>query len=181
MKNYASTLIASLSNLFSPADTEDQQSKEACKRFYLNKLTPEEVEYETTIKSKGKIIPKNAVLPVAITGGFVAVERYSGIKVCIIDVVVTEGEFFGQKYKYKARIFDKDLTKVYSARQNLLSIDSQVGFPMTKSQDALTTESIEEHWVGLSPIMVKFGLFLTKPEDELDGQAREINFIDSFI
>lgn len=87
---------------------------------------------------------------------------------------------FGQKYKYNAKIYDQDASKRDLAMRNLGVLDAQAGFPMTNGQVEITTESIQELWSGTAEARVKFGLFLTDPEGEPDGQAREINFVRGF-
>ena len=52
--------------------------------------------------------------------------------------------------------------------------DAQAGFSLSHGRLELTTENIEEHWVGNAHMRVKFGLLVA----EDDG--REINFVRGF-
>ncbi len=149
--------------------------------FFLNQPSQEDINYDGFFDGQNITIPDNTELTVAVTDGFVGIEEGKSLQVCVINVVVTTpGEFFGQKYKYNAKIYDQDASKRDLAMRNLGVLDAQAGFPMTNGQVELTTESIQELWAGTAEARVKFGLFLTDPEGEPDGQAREINFIRGF-
>ncbi len=149
--------------------------------FFLNQPSQEDINYDGFFDGQNLTIPDNTELTVAVTDGFVGAEEGKSLQVCIINVVVTTaGEFFGQKYKYNAKIYDQDASKRDLAMRNLGVLDAQAGFPMTNGQVELTTESIQELWAGTAEARVKFGLFLTDPDGEPDGQAREINFIRGF-
>lgn len=149
--------------------------------FFLNQPSQEDINYDGFFDGQNLTIPDNTELTVAVTDGFVGIEEGKSLQVCVINVVVTTpGEFFGQKYKYNAKIYDNDASKRDLAMRNLGVLDAQAGFPMTNGQVELTTESIQELWAGTAEARVKFGLFLTDPDGEPDGQAREINFIRGF-
>ncbi len=149
--------------------------------FFLNQPSQEDINYDGFFDGQNLTIPDNTELTVAVTDGFVGIEEGKSLQVCVINVVVTTaGEFFGQKYKYNAKIYDQDASKRDLAMRNLGVLDAQAGFPMTNGQVELTTESIKDLWAGTAEARVKFGLFLTDPEGEPDGQAREINFIRGF-
>jgi hypothetical protein len=141
----------------------------------------QDIDYDGFYDGQQKIIPNDTELACAVTDGFVGIEEGKSLQVCMISIVVTTpGEFFGQKYKYNAKIYDMDAAKRDLAMRNLGVLDAQAGFPMTNGQIELTTESIQNYWVGVSEARVKFGLFTTDPDGEPDGQAREINFIRGF-
>ncbi len=149
--------------------------------FFLNQPSQEDINYDGFFDGQNLTIPDNTEMTVAVTDGFVGIEEGKSLQVCVINVVVTTpGEFFGQKYKYNAKIYDQDASKRDLAMRNLGVLDAQAGFPMTNGQVELTTESIQDLWAGTAEARVKFGLFLTDPDGEPDGQAREINFIRGF-
>ncbi len=149
--------------------------------FFLNQPSQDDINYDGFFDGQNLTIPNDTELNVAVTDGFVGIEEGKSLQCCIINIVVTSpGEFFGQKYKYNAKIYDMDASKRDLASRNLGVLDAQAGFPMTNGQLELTTESIQEHWVGSSEARVKFGLFVTDPEGEPDGVSREINFVRGF-
>ena len=147
--------------------------------IFLNQES--DINYDGFYDGQNKTIPDNTELTIAATGGFVGIEEGKSLQVCMVNIVITTpGEFFGQKYKYNAKIYDMDAGKRDLAMRNLGVLDAQAGFPMTNGQVELTTESIQQHWAGMSEARVKFGLFMTDPDGEPDGVAREINFIRGF-
>ena len=149
--------------------------------FFLNQPSDEDINYDGFFDGQNLIIPNDTELTVAVTDGFVGIEEGKSLQVCIVNIVVTSpGEFFGQKYKYNAKIYDMDASKRDLATRNLGVLDAQAGFPMTNDQVELTTEAIQELWAGRAEARVKFGLFMTDPEGEPDGAAREINFVRGF-
>ena len=147
--------------------------------IFLNQES--DINYDGFYDGQNKIIPNDEELTCAVTDGFVGIEEGKSLQVCMINIVITSpGEFFGQKYKYNAKLYDMDASKRDLAMRNLGVLDAQAGFPMTNGQVELTTESIQQHWAGMSEARVKFGLFMTDPDGEPDGVAREINFIRGF-
>ena len=149
--------------------------------LFLQQQNQEDLNYDGFYDGQNLPVPDNTELTCAVTGGFVGIEEGKSLQVCMVNVVVTSaGEFFGQKYKYNAKIYDMDAGKRDLAMRNLGVLDAQAGFPMTNGQVELSTDSIEQHWVGNSEARVKFGLFMTDPDGEPDGVAREINFIRGF-
>ena len=149
--------------------------------FFLNQPSQDDINYDGFFDGQNKTIPNDTELTIAVTGGFVGIEEGKSLQVCMINIVVTTpGEFFGQKYKYNAKIYDVNASKRDLASSNLGVLDAQAGYPMTKGRLELTTESIQEHWAGQSEARVKFGLFVTNPEEEPDGVSREINFVRGF-
>lgn len=149
--------------------------------LFLQQQNQEDLNYDGFYDGQNKTIPNDTELTCACTGGFVGIEEGKSLQVCMVNVVVTSaGEFFGQKYKYNAKIYDMDAGKRDLAMRNLGVLDAQAGFPMTNGQIEVSTDSIEQYWVGQSEARVKFGLFMTDPDGEPDGVAREINFIRGF-
>lgn len=149
--------------------------------FFLAQPSQDDINYEGFFDGQNLTIPNDTELNVAVTDGFVGIEEGKSQQVCVINIVVTSpGEFFGQKYKYNAKIYDLDASKRDLASRNLGVLDAQAGFPMTNKQLELTTENIQELWAGTAEARVKFGLFATDPEGEPDGVSREINFVRGF-
>tara|TARA_R110000851_G_scaffold60415_4_gene139460 strand:+ start:140 stop:736 length:597 start_codon:yes stop_codon:yes gene_type:complete len=149
--------------------------------FFLNQPSTDDIEYDGFFDGQNLTIPNDTELTIAVTDGFVGIEEGKSLQCCVINLVVTApGEFFGQKYKYNAKIYDMDASKRDLASRNLGVLDAQAGFPMTNDQVELTTESIQELWAGTAEARVKFGLFMTDPEGEPDGIGREINFVRGF-
>ena len=149
--------------------------------IFLNAPTSNDINYDGFFDGINKTIPENTELTMAITGGFSGVEEGKSNQVCILNfVITTQGEFFGQKYKYTAKIYDMDASKRDRAMQNLSVLDAQAGFPMTNDRLELTTENIIEYWVGSSEARVKMGLFFTEAENETDGVSRAVNYVRGF-
>jgi hypothetical protein len=157
--------------------------------FYLSQPTTNDLEYEGFFDGQNLTVPDNTELTIAVTDGFVGQEEGKSLQICVINFVVTSaGEFFGQKYKYNAKIFDMDASKRDLAMRNLGVLDAQAGFPMTSGHIELGTESIQQHWAGIAEARVKFGLLLSttdkdgKPKVDENGEPRTdfINFVRGF-
>ena len=149
--------------------------------FFLNQPSADDIQYDGFFDGQNLTIPNDTELTIAVTDGFVGIEEGKSLQVCVINIVVTsEGEFFGQKYKYNAKIYDMDASKRDLASKNLGVLDAQAGFPMTNGQLELSTENIQQYWSGTAEARVKFGLFMTDPEGEPDNIGREINFVRGF-
>ena len=158
--------------------------------MFFNKAQDEsEIDYDGFFDGQNKTIPDNTELNMAVTGGFEGIEDGKALRVCFVNfIITTEGEFFGQKYKFNAKVFDNDAAVRDRARQNLGVLDAQAGFPMTIKEIEPTTESIEQYWVGASEARVKFGMFVStenadgSPKLDADGGpiAEEINFVRGF-
>jgi hypothetical protein len=157
--------------------------------FFLSQPKADELEYEGFFDGQNITIPDNTELTFAVTDGFVGIEEGKSLQVCVINIVVTSpGEFFGQKYKYNAKIFDMDASKRDLAMRNLGVLDAQAGFPMTSGHIELSTESIQQHWSGIAEARVRFGLLLSDkdingtPKVDEHGQPRVdlINFVRGF-
>jgi hypothetical protein len=157
--------------------------------FYLNQPKPEDIEYEGFFDGQNITISDNTELTIAVTDGFVGIEEGKSLQICVINIVVTTaGEFFGQKYKYNAKIFDMDASKRDLAMRNLGVLDAQAGFPMTSGHIELSTESIQQYWAGTAEARVKFGLLVSDTDQQGNqkvdehGQPRVdyINFVRGF-
>ena len=142
---------------------------------FFQQVTEEQLAYDGFFDGQNIIMPDNTELEAIVYDGFVGIEEGKGLQVCNIFIAITTpGEYHGQKYKYSAKIYDMDAAKRDLAMRNLQVLDAQAGLPMTTGGLDLTTENIEQYWVGKSEFRVKFGLFVA----EDDG--REINFVRGF-
>lgn len=147
--------------------------------FFLGVASDDEIQFDGFYDGQQKTIPDNTELEGVVIDGFNGIEEGKAIQTCFVQVAITTpGEFLGQKYKYNAKIYDMDAAKRDRAMKNLTLLDTQAGSPLGKGRLPLTTENIQEHWVGASNMRIKFGL--TVMEDEQTGVAREINFIRGF-
>ena len=143
--------------------------------LFLNQVSQEDLEYDGFFDGQNKIIPEGTELNAIVTGGFNGIEEGKAVQSCYINFVIsTPGEFYNQKYRYNAKVYDMDAGKRDLAMKNLSVLDAQAGFPLSHGRLELTTENIEDHWVGKAQMRVKFGLLVA----EDDG--REINFIRGF-
>jgi hypothetical protein len=141
----------------------------------LGQMSQEDANYDGFFDGQNIIIPEGTELNFAVIDGFVGIEEGKSQNVCMINIAITSpGEFFGQKYRYNAKVFDIDANKRDLAMRNLGVLDAQAGHPMTNGQLELTTETIVNCWAGISEARVKFGLFVS----EDDG--REYNFVRGF-
>ena len=157
--------------------------------FFLNKPTLEEIDYDGIFNGKNLTIPDGAILNSAVTGGFLGQHADSALMICEVNIVITsKGEFFGQKYKFKAKMFDKDKDKRDEAMKNLGVLDAQAGFPLTNGELEITTDNIEKYWVGKAEARVEFGLLISsedmKGNPHLDSEGnpttKDINWITGF-
>lgn len=143
--------------------------------LFLNQVSQEDLEYDGFFDGQNKIIPEGTELNAIVTGGFNGIEEGKAVQSCYINFVIsTPGEFYNQKYRYNAKVYDMDAGKRDLAMKNLSVLDAQAGFPLSHGRLELTTENIEDHWVGNAHMRVKFGLLVA----EDDG--REINFVRGF-
>lgn len=143
--------------------------------MFLNEMSADQLNYDGFFDGQNKTVPDNTELEVAVIDGFIGIEEGKSQQVCMINLsVTTPGEFYGQKYRYNAKIYDMDANKRDLAMRNLGVLDAQAGFPMTNGKLELTTENVQDYWAGDSVARAKFGLFVS----EDDG--REVNFIRGF-
>ena len=143
--------------------------------IFLNPLSQEDFEYDGFFDGQNKTIPEGTELNFAVIDGFVGIEEGKSVQVCMINLAITTpGEFYGQKYRYNAKMYDMDANKRDLAMRNLGVLDAQAGFPMTNGHLPLTTENIQQYWVGAAEARVKFGLLISGDD------GREINFVRGF-
>lgn len=143
--------------------------------FFLGVMDEEETGYDGFFDGQQKTIPENTELECVVIDGFNGIEEGKAVQACFVQVAITTpGEFLGQKYRYQAKIYDMDAAKRDRAMKNLTLLDTQAGSPLGKGKLPLTTENMQEHWVGASHARIKFGLLVS----EDDG--REINFVRGF-
>ena len=141
----------------------------------MHRMSDDDLNYTGFFDGQNKVIPDGTELGVLVTGGFVGVPEGKAQNICQVNVtVVTKGEFYGQKYKFTAKIFDIDEAKRETAWRNLMCLDAQAGFPLSTGKMEPTTENFDAYWAGTAYARAKFGLFVS----EDDG--REINFIRGF-
>jgi len=152
----------------------------------LNPISQDDLDYEGFFDGQNLPVPDNSVFDILVTGGFEGIEEGKANHVCFLNLkIVTPGQFFGQTYKFDAKIFDMDATKRDRAMKNLGVIDAQAGFPMSQGQLPLTTENIEQYWAGKAYAKCKFGAFTPEdesgnPEMDEEGNLRVINFVRGF-
>ena len=152
-------------------------------------MNNQDQNYEGFFDGQNAIVPDNAELDVVVIDGFVGIEEGKSQQVCFINVsITTPGEFFGQKYKYNAKIFDMDANKRDMAMKNLGVLDAQAGFPLTNGRLELTTENICECWGGKAEARMKMGLLIATEDmggnklldENGDETTRSINFVRGF-
>lgn len=144
-------------------------------QIYFGRPQEQDLNYEGFFDGQNKTIPEGTELTAICTGGFVGQREGKNTNECAINLIInSEGEFYGQKYRYNAKVFDMDAMKRDLAMKNLSVLDAQAGFPMTNGKLALTTENIEENWTGKAQFRVKFGLMVAQDD------GREINFVRGF-
>lgn len=148
--------------------------------FFLGVATEDDIQFDGFFDGQQKLIPEGTELEVVVIDGFNGIEEGKAIQTCFVQVAVTTpGEFLGQKYKYNAKIYDMDAAKRDRALKNLTLLDTQAGSPLGKGRLPLTTENIQEHWVGASNARVKMGVF--QPEaDDRNPDPRPSNYIQGF-
>lgn len=146
--------------------------------LFLNPIAQEDLDYEGFFDGQNKIIQEGTELNALVTGGFNGIEEGKAVQACLINfVITTPGEFYGQKYRYNAKVYDMDASKRDLAMKNLSVLDAQAGFPLSQGRLELTTDNIEEYWVGKSHMRVKFGLLISEKPGE---EGKEINYIRGF-
>ena len=143
--------------------------------LFLNQVSQEDLEYDGFFDGQNKIVPEGFEASAIVTGGFNGIEEGKAVQSCYINfVLTTPGEFYGQKYRYNAKVYDMDAAKRDLAMKNLSVLDAQAGFPLSHGRLELTTDNIEEHWAGKAHMRVKFGLMVAQDD------GREINFVRGF-
>jgi len=148
--------------------------------FFLGLATEDDIQFDGFFDGQQKLIPKGTILDVVVIDGFNGIEEGKAVNTCFIQVAVTSpGEFLGQKYKWNAKIYDMDAGKRDRALQNLTLLDTQAGSPLGKSRLSLSTENIQEHWVGASNARAKFEQYQPEPDDR-DPDPEPKNYISGF-
>lgn len=157
--------------------------------MFINPLSEHDLHDDGFSDGQNQIIPDNTELEFMVTDGFVGIEEGKSQQVCIVNIkITTPGEFYGQRYKYNAKIYDMDANKRDLAMTNLGKLDAQAGFPMTNGRLSLTTENIQELWANKVHARVKFGLLIST--ENMDGSpivdehgepsSNHINFVRGF-
>ncbi|UKL14904.1 hypothetical protein [Erwinia phage Gungnir39] len=146
--------------------------------LFLSGFSPEDIDFEGYFDGQQKIIPDNTEVSIVVTDAFNGiVEGKATQEFQVFVAIIGEGEFTGQKYKYNAKVYDMDAAKRDRAMKNIQLLDVQAGSPLTKGKMPLTTENMQEYWVGKAFAKAKIGLTIM---DNEDGTKREINFIRGF-
>ena len=154
--------------------------------MFLNPMSQDDLAYEGFFDGQNLPLADNSVFDIQITGGFEGIEEGKANRVCFLNLkIVTPGQYFGQSYKFDAKIYDMDATKRDRAMKNLGVIDAQAGFPMSNGRLEITTETIEQYWAGKAYAKCKFGAFTPEdesgnPETDDEGNLRVINFVRGF-
>lgn len=148
--------------------------------FFLGVATEDDIQFDGFFDGQQKLIPAETELEVVVIDGFNGIEEGKAVQACFVQVAVTTpGEFLGQKYRYNAKIYDMDAAKRDRAMKNLTLLDTQAGSPLGKGRLPLTTENIQEHWVGASNARAKFAVIEPKEEEVLAGK-KPGNYIQGF-
>lgn len=144
--------------------------------FFLVLATDDDLMYEGFLDGKQDLVPNDEELECVVTDGFIGVKEGEAVQVCFVSVSVTSpGPYLGYKFKYNAKIFDMDAAKRDRAMKNLTLLDTQAGAPLAKCKLPLTTENMQEHWVGASFARIKIGVYT--PEDPTKSPG---NYIQGF-
>lgn len=148
--------------------------------FFLGMASEEDMEYAGFFDGQQKPIPDNTELDCVVIDGFNGMEEGKAVQACFVQIAVTTpGEFMGQKYRYNAKIYDMDATKRDRAMKNLTVLDTQAGSPLGKRKLPLTTENMQEHWVGAAYARVKFGS-IPPTEEEAKAGKDNVTFVRGF-
>lgn len=148
--------------------------------FFLGMATDEEMEYQGFFDGQQDLIPDDTELECVVIDGFNGIEEGKAVQVCFVQVAITtSGPFLGYKYKYNAKIYEMDATKRDKALKNLQLLDTQAGSPLGKGKLPLSTENMQEHWVGASHARIKMGVMPASEEDLAKG-FKDRNFIRGF-
>lgn len=148
--------------------------------YFLGMVSEEDLEFDGFFDGQQKLIPEGTELEVVVLDGFNGIEEGNALMNCFVQVsVTTPGEFLGQKYKYNAKIYENDAAKRDKAFKNLTVLDTQAGSPLAKQRLPLTTENMQEHWVGASHARAKFGVFQMEPS-ERNPDPKPGNYIQGF-
>lgn len=141
---------------------------------FFEPIDNSELEFDGFYDGQQRTIPDNHEATALVYDGFNGMEEGKATQACYINIVLTSGEFKGQKYRYNAKIYDPDAGKRDQAKKNLQVVDAQAGFPMTDGRLDLTEENIQKYWVNKAEVRVRMGLLI----GEDDG--KEINFVRGF-
>ena len=157
--------------------------------MFLAPMSEQDEQYEGFFDGQNITVPDNTELDVVVIDGFVGIEEGKSQQVCFVNIsITTPGEFYGQKYKYNAKLYDMDANKRDLAMRNLGVLDAQAGHPMTKGQLPLTSENITEYWGMKAEAKIKMGLFISTTDangndlvdENGDPTTNSINFVRGF-
>lgn len=148
--------------------------------FFLNVVDDQDTYFEGFFDGTQKPIPDNTELECVVIDGFIGMEDGEALNVLHINIAITTpGEFLGQKYRYKGDdIYGFDTAKKDRVMKNLSVLDTQAGSPLARNKLALTTENVQEHWVGAAHARVKIGAFTPKDEpNKIINTVRGFGFL----
>lgn len=168
-----------------------------------NEINLDEIDEDQFFDGKQKIIPNDTVLSFEVKDCFFGMPEGKSLMSCLINVVITEGEFKGQIYRFNAKLWDMNTKNIDKAKSNLGVLDAQAGFPMGNNGFDMNTQNLNYHWAGIQfndqtgefdkvkPAArgkLKMGLLLSTTD--FDGNTKydadgkevvdEINFIQGF-
>lgn len=148
--------------------------------LFLTQMTDTDLEFEGFYDGQQDLVDDGTIFDVVVIDGFNGIEEGKAIMTCFVSVaVITPGKFLGYKYKYNAKVYDNDAAKRDKAMKNLSLLDTQAGSPLSKGKLPLTTENIQEFWVGAAHAKIKLGQFTPEP-DERNANPRPGNYIAGF-
>lgn len=148
--------------------------------IFFSKPTDQEANFDGFFDGQNKIVDEGTELELTVYDGFIGQREGKAIQECFVNLSVSDAssEFFGQKYRFNAKIFDNDAGKRDHGKKNLALIDYQAGSPLTNAQAELTADSMQQ-WVG-AVVRAKFGLIIDDEEIDANGEPKRINFIRGF-
>ena len=168
-----------------------------------NEINLDEIDENQFFDGKQKIIPNDTVLQFEVKDCFFGRPDGESLMKCFINVVITEGEFKGQVYRFNAKLWDMNAKNIDKAKSNLGVLDAQAGFPMGHNGFDMNTQNLNYHWAGIQfndqtgefdkvkPAArgkLKMGLMIStenfdgSPKLDAEGNEapEEINFIQGF-
>lgn len=140
--------------------------------FFLGQASEEEMMYDGFLDGKQDLVPADSELECVVTDAFIGMKEGESIMICQISISITSpGPYLGYKFRYNAKVFDNDASKRDRAFKNLTLLDTQAGSPLAKGKLPMTTENMQEHWVGASFARVKIGVIPVTDEERAAGKT----------
>lgn len=124
---------------------------------FIPMLSDAELEFTGFFDGRQRLIPNNTELEIMITGGTIGANPDTGMLIAEVYLVVSEkGEYLGQKYTWKPKVFDTDDRKRDLAVKNLAQVDRYVGFPIVKANLPLNEQTIAQYWTNKARAIALF-------------------------